>query len=311
MCVILVCVDKKPSYNTVHQCFRENPDGFGIAWCENEKIKYKKGITTVDKIYEQIQAVELPFTCHFRKASVGGYSRYLHHPFEITDKSELKLEGECDRILFHNGTFPYWRATLEAAQLTIPKENINGAMVEEPMSDSRSIAMVLAKLGGPSDKYEILRHIGDHFIVFDAKDNKIWMYGDFPLEDGINFSNLKWKTYHHQTSYIGYHSQPQPVGYGYQQSNLPQQTKYSGEYSSVLYRYPDDYYKLSRKEKRKYREKLRIEKIKTQLETFNKDEALAREIAEIEARNKKQTQKIHEIPLGGAGEKDYSFLCDC
>jgi hypothetical protein len=304
MCVIVICTDVKPNFDTVMQCHRENPDGFGIAWVQDEKVRYKKGIVTPRDAYDEIQEIELPFVCHFRKASIGGYSRVLHHPFEISEESNLDFEGECDRLLFHNGTFPFWRVMLTAAQITIPEEIVNGKSVEEPMSDSRAIAMTIAKLNQKSKDCSILRQIGGHFVVLDAKDNKIWMYGDFLEEKGISFSNLKWKTYSYYGS-SGYSS-----GYSYNGQSTHEQKK-ANIFGTILQRFPEEYYLLSRKDKRKYREKLRIEKIKAQIkesqEAFDREVQIQKEIEEAQSR----APKIHQVVPGAPEERDFNFLCEC
>ena len=198
MCVILACKANKPSRETIAKCYADNDDGAGIAWFttkdgqfinaetvtpETQLIaKYKKGLNE-NEVVKLIEDTPLPFVVHFRASSVGGKNSLLTHPFEMTEKSELRTEGECDKLLIHNGTFSDWKICLAAKGLTDP--------LTEPMSDTRAIAMISSK-GNDSFIKKINR---GKFVVVDCQAQKFRLIGDtFIEEDGIYYSNLSWKS---------------------------------------------------------------------------------------------------------------------
>lgn len=223
MCVIVVADKKRPTLEIVNKCHAKNSDGGGIAWFNKKgKAEYRKGLN-VQEIYDLTQSVPLPFVAHFRLASCGGKNELLTHPFEITKKSELKLAGQADKLLIHNGTFADWKICLAAA-------NVDEPDVNSPLSDTRAIAMILAR----HRNYNFLDKISGRFIVMDATTKQFHFFGDFDEEGGIWYSNLFWKNYYknYTNCNVTYYNQASnPNNYApdsnmrkYSQGNLIQDT---------------------------------------------------------------------------------------
>ncbi|MEK6878426.1 MAG: hypothetical protein AABY22_02400, partial [Nanoarchaeota archaeon] len=141
MCVIIICTERRPDRNVLDKCQIRNPHGIGVVWfgknTENKDVaKYKKGIPTVDELTKLLDTMELPYAIHFRNSSIGGENPLLNHPFEVTRDSLLRLEGECDKLLMHNGHISEYETYLSAAGIYLDNKEL--------ISDSRAIAMLVS-----------------------------------------------------------------------------------------------------------------------------------------------------------------------
>lgn len=145
MCVIINCVNEFPSLATLESAEQMNPHGAGVAWVENGKVKYKKGIDLdAKKIFEMTKTLPLPAIIHFRIASIGKIIPELCHPFPINENADLTLEGISDSVLFHNGTWSNWKKAIEDS---ISKKQIPFSLANQEWSDSRSMAWLADKFG--------------------------------------------------------------------------------------------------------------------------------------------------------------------
>lgn len=146
MCVILAVPDGAQDITPQEfdDAYRYNNDGFGMAWVEHDRVMYQK-FTAQDEIYKyQHWRPPKPYVFHFRIATVGnGDNPYLCHPFEVTPESKLKLVGEADQVLFHNGHWSSW-----AEWLGITYSGV-GKLPPGDYSDSRTMALMVAMYGEP------------------------------------------------------------------------------------------------------------------------------------------------------------------
>lgn len=189
MCVIAICEKEKPTWQMLQQFNAANGDGFGIAWFKDDLAQYKKGMF-LNEIFNFIQLLPLPFVVHARKASYGGKDLLLNHPFEITLESDLKLQGNSEKLLMHNGSLKDWEIYLSCAGI----EKLLG----ETISDTKAVAKILAKNGNE----EFLTKLDGYWVVMDGKTQKIKLFGNFKDDTefpGMKFSNLLWK--HHKVKY--------------------------------------------------------------------------------------------------------------
>lgn len=149
MCVIInIEKGQFPKYDTLKSAELLNSHGGSIAWLENGKINFEKGIKA-KKINELIEKRLKPNNVktaiiHFRIASVGKINKELCHPFQISEKvnPDLKvMDSEYD-LLFHNGTITSWESMLiESLQ------KFKGQIPTGELSDSRVIAFLLNRHG--------------------------------------------------------------------------------------------------------------------------------------------------------------------
>ena len=181
MCVIVASesIKKRPSLNDLKSCEARNPHGIGFAWSENNKVKYKKGIT-VEEVHGLFSEIKGPAVAHFRWATVGGISEKLCHPFPVVKKPSVRTEGAAKRVLFHNGTWSGWRS--ECASLGKAYGLPSGSM-----SDSRAAAWSIAHRGEG-----FLRYMGGRFCVLKPDGFRLYNEGWTTIE-GVVFSNLRWR----------------------------------------------------------------------------------------------------------------------
>lgn len=144
MCVIFVASKARPTDEMVERAWDHNKDGGGIAWRNNGRVVWKKGIMTLAEMKEICQNTPLPYAAHFRVASVGGVKQSLTHPFLVGREGALELEGSTDgSVLFHNGHWNQWND--KALDAAIHTDNL---IPEGPdWSDSRAMAWMISIYG--------------------------------------------------------------------------------------------------------------------------------------------------------------------
>ncbi len=187
MCVIAVAIDKKPSFDQIRKMHDDNSHGCSISWF-NEKglAQYKKGLDEKE-LFKLTYELPLPFALHFRQSSFSKdkENKLLNHPFEIVKGSPLRLEGEAVKLLIHNGTIREYDLMLAAANIIVDKE--------EPMTDTRAIAMIMAQNIELLKEDRLPWRIPGYFVIVDSTRKQFRLSGNFTNEDGILFSNLSWK----------------------------------------------------------------------------------------------------------------------
>ena len=205
MCLLAIAINKKPTLEIIRKAWITNDDGSGIVWVNSQrKVEYIKGIESAEELFNLVQATELPFVFHLRLASVGGTNKLLTQPFEISGESPLKLYNQCDKVLLQNGTDSDWKKCLAASGQEIPLEK-DGA--EQPMSDTRGIAMILSK----HKNFNFLDTASGKFVVVGYRsatdENAFRYFGDFTEDDGILYSNTFWryKVVSQQSNFHGHH----------------------------------------------------------------------------------------------------------
>ncbi len=175
MCVILVCPPKvRPSPAILEACHLANPHGAGVAWRDDGKVKWLKGLEP-DELEPLVSSLPGEIVIHFRLASVGGVSARLCHPFPITRAANTRLSGQARAVLFHNGTWGAWRETLRR----MPQARIQ----DGELSDSR-VAASLVDLCG----LEILERLPGRYVFFDRDSTEL--FGDWRTWRGMKVSNL-------------------------------------------------------------------------------------------------------------------------
>ncbi len=144
MCVI-ICCDKEsgfPALQTLESAEALNRHGGSIAWIGvNGKVQWQKGINA-KQIFAISKQIPLPAIIHFRIASIGDVNDPLCHPFPINEEASCELSGECDSVLFHNGT---WREWSDVCLEAVIKKDIK--FPEGEWSDSRAMAWLVDKYG--------------------------------------------------------------------------------------------------------------------------------------------------------------------
>lgn len=179
MCVILVAETKRLDAEMLTEANGANPDGLGMAWRKNGKMRYLKG-ADVAAVIKLAAEVPLPYIVHARLATVGGKTTQLAHPFPVTANPSLKLSGSAAQVLFHNGHEGKWEEYYKMALLSGKIRPLDGAL-----SDTRVAAALLSTYGVKVFK---MLFYGSKWVAFSPR--SIHYMGKFvDLTPGIKASN--------------------------------------------------------------------------------------------------------------------------
>lgn len=183
MCLIIYAKDNRPKPEYIANGARSNSDGIGIAWRENDYLRYRKGLS-VEETVELAATLPLDYTIHFRMASIGGKSERLIHPFPVRLDVPLKKEGKANKLLFHNGHWSDWEKVL------LNNLSYRVSLPDGIWSDTRALALLTAIHGKG-----FLQLLGGYnkFILMTPKSSSV--IGDFTEDEGVFYSNQGYKGY--------------------------------------------------------------------------------------------------------------------
>jgi hypothetical protein len=179
MCVILVCPEPvRPKPDVLYACHAANPHGAGVAWREAGRVRWRKNLGA-GEVMTLIKQLAGEIVIHFRWASVGGVDRRLCHPFPVTAKAPLRLSGQADAVLFHNGTWPGYDAALERLEAHRKQPLPTG-----PMSDTRAAALVTHCAGE-----SVLERLPGRWVWMSAGETRL--FGPWEDWQGMRVSNTQ------------------------------------------------------------------------------------------------------------------------
>ena len=177
MCVLMASDGDKISLDWVQKAQKNNKDGMGMAWIENDQVAFEKSISE-DRVMELMNAIDGPFLLHFRMASIGDVSPELCHPFPINAEASLELKGTAPSVMAHNGHWGKWKdfcvQRLLAGGVTFP---------EGDFSDTRAMAWLAYHCGE-----NVLSLIDEKVVTLTPTGLKIYG-GGWTLKDGVWLSN--------------------------------------------------------------------------------------------------------------------------
>lgn len=109
MCVMVAQNDKFPGWDTLKNCWDNNPDGAGIMYQKNGKVIISKGFMSFTELKQAVMKIpnyqRIPLVYHFRIASHGKVSPQNTHPFPYS--SSPKVHKALDLVvpvgIAHNG----------------------------------------------------------------------------------------------------------------------------------------------------------------------------------------------------------------
>ena len=196
MCIIFASegVDSRPTLEELEAGFRRNQHGLGVAWIQEGKVQYEKGMEFSAKaVWDHMQGIEGPMLIHFRWASSGNKIAMHAHPFPVTkDMNELdKLKGAVDMVFAHNGTIREveWTDLLLKTDLS--------KLPPGPWSDSRAFAYLIAAFKGNANFLDLWED-RNRFVTLD-KDGNFDLRGDWHKEREGLWTSMKltqgWTTY--------------------------------------------------------------------------------------------------------------------
>lgn len=186
MCVILISNPTKPriSASMIQQADLANRDGIGVAWLDNDKVCWQKGLTVETAI---VLAANLPqpYMFHFRMATIGAVSPELTHPFPLFGDVTDALKGRTHHgVMMHNGHWSGWEKEFKkrASARWIHRYITDKAA----WSDSRGMAWLASRIG-----YHVLPKIakaGQRIAVMTTRGVKTYGEGWCDI-DGVVASN--------------------------------------------------------------------------------------------------------------------------
>ncbi|MCF7734284.1 MAG: hypothetical protein K9N23_21555 [Akkermansiaceae bacterium] len=187
MCVILVCPENvRPDRATLDACHKANPHGAGVAWREDDRVRWMKGLEP-EELESLIAGLSGEIVIHFRWASVGEVTLKLCHPFPVTANATTRLTGHARAVLFHNGTWGDWRETLRR----MPRHRRPDGL----LSDTRVAASLVDLCGS-----EVLERLPGRWVFFERDFTEL--FGDWQRWDGMRVSNLNFERH------LNSHQQP-------------------------------------------------------------------------------------------------------
>ena len=192
MCVISASPSKsqRPTLETLQACEAQNPHGAGVAFIENGKPFFQKGLKAA-QIFKLAKNVKGPMVVHFRWATVGGINDNLCHPFIVSKTSPLAREGYAKALLFHNGTWTSREHQLKAEGLPTSLKGLT--------SDSRLAATMVDAAGVGA-----LAEMEGRYCILTKHGFKLHNNG-WTKWRGVWFSNMRW---HQPRPVVGLYQPP-------------------------------------------------------------------------------------------------------
>jgi hypothetical protein len=180
MCVAVVVEAETPKQHELWQMDSHNPHGAGVAWCDGDIIRYRKGLTW-KQVQELGDSLPRPWLLHFRWATHGGKLPRLTHPFPLGHKalSNFKLSGSAEAVLIHTGTWSDY------------KRHVPSKFRKVDLSDTAIAAYVAGTKGE-----EILDSVSWATAVMRAAGEgrvDITLRGEWETHEGNSYSNLYWQ----------------------------------------------------------------------------------------------------------------------
>lgn len=200
MCVAAV-IFKSVSLDYLTCMENDNPHGAGLAWEQDGRIYFVKGLTAKEIFdMQEMGVVRYPYLMHYRWATHGDKVPELTHPFPIGPRALLgELAGYTDKLLIHNGT---WNWHMEQAAKHVAKGNYE--LPEEIVScvSDTAVAAWLAYYNEDIlDSVPWATAVAEMRETMDEQGNPvrtmdITTRGTWYDKDGNWYSNLNWVPYY-------------------------------------------------------------------------------------------------------------------
>jgi len=196
MCVIAAkpAGVKMPDLDTIKRMWYRNPDGAGIMYANDGKVRIDKGFMKLDELTAHLDKLgktldldALAVVMHFRITTHGGTCPQNCHPFPITRsvKALQTLHQSAPVGVAHNGIIPIQ-----------PRHGISDTMEYITTQLAPLYAMAPDFYEDPN-ALELIRNAIKSKMAILTGDGKIALVGDFTNRDGIQYSN----TYHEPAAF--------------------------------------------------------------------------------------------------------------
>lgn len=196
LCIAAVIFEPIP-FSYLQSMDEDNPHGGGVAWEQDNKIYFVKGLNA-KQIHDMQESgmMTYPYLLHFRWATHGDHVAALTHPFPLGPRALMgELTGTADKVLIHNGTWNYYdtraMAFMNNGNHELPEELVGSgsdtaiaawlAAYGEELLDSVPWATALAEMR------ETTNEAGELVKTMDITTRGTWYD-----KDNNWYSNLNW-----------------------------------------------------------------------------------------------------------------------
>lgn len=194
MCIIAAKAAgvKMPSKETIRTMWYGNPDGAGVMYAKDGKVRIDKGFMKLsdlerylEDLGKKIDLKATPVVLHFRITTHGGTRPENTHPFPLTDSIQRLQLTHCSTTLgiAHNGVI----------DITPRSREISDTM-EYIASQIAPLSRFCPQFYTNRDAMQMIQNAIGSRMVFLTGEGELYTTGNFVTDDGILYSN---------TSYLG------------------------------------------------------------------------------------------------------------
>ena len=189
MCIIAAKAKgvKMPDRKTIRTMWYGNPDGAGVMYTRDGKVKIHKGFMTLtalekflDKLENELDLTETPVVMHFRITTHGGTKAENTHPFPVTDSiKRLKLTHCATNLgVAHNGIIDIKPRSYDISDT-----------MEYIASQLAPLSRALPDFYKNRDAMQMIQNAIKSRMAFLTGEGEIYLTGDFVEDNGVMYSN--------------------------------------------------------------------------------------------------------------------------
>lgn len=238
MCIIVYKPSNTtyPTWNTLKECFNNNPNGAGFMYINNGKVEGHKGFMDFGSFKKAIKKVKATgyngaLVMHFRITTHGGTKPENTHPFPLTtrDAKLRDLHWKSDVGIAHNGTIP----------LTYSAKDMSDTM--EFIRDYATRLIHNSVYYRDPFTCNMLEELANSRLCILSDDGHVELLGTgWNEHDGCWYSNTSWKPYVYKYSSVK-KSTPDYYDWGWYKDEETEADKdYYEDYESYCDSYIDE-----------------------------------------------------------------------
>lgn len=186
MCIIAIKPRGQKLFGekTIRTMFRNNPDGAGLMFNEDNKVRYIKGFMRVEQLLAYLNErdwVDKNLVLHFRLGTSGLMDEQNCHPFPVYDENDVN--GTTDIAVVHNGILSRYSYDNDLNSDTYHFTEEVLANLDYGFQNNHNVMFLLSELIGDYNK-----------LCFLDKEGNIRLIGNFIRDDGFLYSNYSYKS---------------------------------------------------------------------------------------------------------------------
>jgi hypothetical protein len=159
---------------------RQNPDGWGLMWAEEGRVRHLKGVAMADFLPAYRDLGDYSLGIHFRWRTHGKYDAVNAHPYEVLN---VEQHGD-DLMLMHNGVF------------MVPETNAAMSDTWHWIEEIRPFLEDDISLINTPEFWTILKDdlVGSRLLLLDSS-GQFLRIGDWKEFEGCHYSNNSFVRY--------------------------------------------------------------------------------------------------------------------